>query len=64
MRRFSFSSKQNNTDTNDMFVHYLVMPSESKDVAAAGRGTFGFRNRYLAKRQVIRTIRRLRREQV
>jgi len=63
MRRFSFSSKQNNTDTNDMFVHYLVMPSESKDVAA-GRGTFGFRNRYLAKRQVIRTIRRLRREQV
>lgn len=64
MYKFSFSSKQNNTDTNDMFVHYLVMPSESKDVAAAGRGTFGFRNRYLAKRQVIRTIRRLRREQV
>ena len=66
MYKFSFSGKQNNTDTNtnDVFVQYLVVPSEPKDVAAAGRGTFGFRNRYLAKRQVIRTIRRLRREQV
>jgi hypothetical protein len=64
MYRFGFSSKENDSSTKDVFVHYLVVPSEPKEVAAAGRGTFGFRNRYLAKRQVIRTIRRLRREQV
>ena len=64
MHNFSFGSKDKNPSTTDVFVHYLVLPSEPKEVAAAGRGSFGFRNRYLAKRQVIRTIRRLRREQV
>ena len=41
---------------------YLILPSESKDVAAAGRGSLGFRNRYLVRRRVLRTIQHLRRE--
>lgn len=56
------SFKQKQSPIADTTVQYLVMPSESKDVSAAGRGSFGFRNRYLAKRRVLRTIRRLRRE--
>lgn len=62
MYTLGFSGKQKQSPNTDTSIHYLLLPSESKDVAAAGRGTFGFRNRYLAKRSVIRTIRRLRRE--
>lgn len=46
---------------SDTSVHYLILPSESKDVAAAGRGSFAFHNRYLAKQRMLRTFRRLRR---
>lgn len=57
-------SKQKHSPIAETSVQYLVMPSESKDVSAAGRGTYGFRNRYMAKRSVLRAIRRLRRENV
>jgi len=43
-------------------VRYLILPSESKEVTHANRGSFGFRNRYIAKHGVIRAFRRLRRE--
>jgi hypothetical protein len=38
---------------------YLLLGSEPKDVMSAGRGTYSFRNRYLLKRRIIRTMRRL-----
>jgi len=42
---------------------YLLFSSEPKDVRSASRGTYGFRNRYLLKRRVIRTMRRLKNPQ-
>jgi len=48
----------------EMQYQYLVAASEPKYVTAASRGRFGFRNRYLAKRSVLRTFRRIRRERV
>ncbi len=54
--------KNKRSPANKVELHYLVLSAEPKDVKAASRGTFGFRNRYLAKRRVIRTIHRLRRE--
>lgn len=62
MYTLGFSDKQKQSNTKDTSARYLILPSESKEVAAAGRGSFGFRNRYLAKRSVMRTIRRLRHE--
>ena len=64
MQTLGFNGKQKRSSEISQYAQYLALPSEPKDVAAAGRGMFGFRNRYLAKRRVLRTIRRLRREQV
>lgn len=62
MQPVSFSSKQKRSSESEMtYVRYLETPSEPKEIAAAARGSFGFRNRYLAKRRVLRTIRHLRR---
>jgi hypothetical protein len=62
MQTLGFNGKQKRSSQIDVYAQYLALPSEPKDVTVAGRGTFGFRNRYLAKRQVLRTIRRLRRQ--
>jgi len=64
MRTHSLSGKQKHMPIANTSVQYILLPSEPKEVTAAGRGTFGFRNRYLAKRRMMRTIRRLRRTQV
>jgi hypothetical protein len=37
---------------------YLRLRDEPREVRVASRGTYGFRNRYLLKRRVMRTIRR------
>lgn len=44
--------------------HYLILASEPVDHLTTGHFSFNFRNRYLAKRRVMRTVRRLRRNQV
>lgn len=55
--------KHKNLPASESFVQYFILSSEPKETAAVtGRSSFQFRNRYLAKRQVMRTIRRLRRE--
>jgi hypothetical protein len=64
MQSLGFSDKQKRSSKLDNYTQYLALPSEPKDVMAASRGSFGFRNRYLAKRRVMRTIRRIRRERV
>ncbi|HUB93636.1 MAG TPA: hypothetical protein VMB52_03980 [Verrucomicrobiae bacterium] len=65
MRNISFGSKHKNPLANESFVQYLILPSEPAEASSIGpmRESFAFRNRYLAKRQVMRTIRRLRRTQ-
>jgi hypothetical protein len=45
-------------------VQYLTLASEPKEVTAASRGSFTYHHRYLAKRRLMRTLRRLRRGQV
>lgn len=62
MNTHGIDSKYKHSPIKDTTVQYLILPSESKEVSAAGRGSFGFRNRYMAKRRVMRTIRRIRRE--
>lgn len=64
MHRLNFSGKQKRSSEPEIYTQYLIVPSESKEVTSASRGTFGFRNRYLAKRRMIRAIRRIRREHV
>lgn len=62
MRSLGFTDKQKRSSEQlKEYAQYLPMPAESKEITAAARGSFGFRNRYLAKRRVLRTIRRLRR---
>jgi hypothetical protein len=39
---------------------YLLLASEPKDVQVASRGSYGFRNRYLAKQHMLRTLRKIR----
>lgn len=58
-------SKHKNVPASENFVQYLILPSEPKETVGPimGRQSFGFRNRYLAKRQIMRTIRRIRRAQ-
>ena len=63
MNAHGFREKQIRPSQTDIAMQYLVMPSEPKEVIAAGRGSFGFRNRYLAKRRVLHTIKRMRRTQ-
>jgi hypothetical protein len=58
----SYEGKQRHAPISNTNVQYLILPSEPRYVTAAVRGSFGFRNRYLAKRQMMRAIRRLRRE--
>ncbi|HUB93127.1 MAG TPA: hypothetical protein VMB52_01345 [Verrucomicrobiae bacterium] len=63
MQSIGFNSKQKrSSEQQKNVVQYLALPTEPKEITAAARGSFGFRNRYLAKRQVLRTIRRIRRE--
>jgi hypothetical protein len=62
MQTLGFNGQQKRSSEISQYTQYLALPSESKDVTIAGRGTFGFRNRYLTKRKVLRTIRRLRRQ--
>lgn len=40
---------------------YLLLAGEPKDVRLASRGTYGFRNRYLAKQRMLRTFRKMHR---
>lgn len=54
--------KQKRSSEWNTYTQYLALPTETKDVATASRGSFGFRNRYLAKRRLLRTIRRIRHE--
>ncbi len=61
MNTFSFASHKNKHSPSIMEVQYLALASEPKDVTLAGRGSFGYHSRYLAKRRLIRTMRRLRR---
>ena len=42
---------------------YLLLSGESKDVRVASRGSIGFSNRYLLKRRMLRSIRRLKSQQ-
>jgi hypothetical protein len=63
MNTSSFSGKQKQSPIANTSVQYLVLPSEPKEVTAAGRGTFGFRNRYMAKHGMIRALRQMRRNQ-
>lgn len=58
------SDKQKNTPIANTSVRYLILPSESRDVTAANRGLFGFRNRYIAKRRMLRAFRKLRKESI
>ncbi len=61
MYPFNFNiQKQRKTSASVFEMPYLVARSESKEIAAAGRGTFGVRTRYLAKYRMLRTLRRLR----
>jgi hypothetical protein len=61
MQSISFNSKQKrSSEQKNVYVQYLASPTEPKEITAAARGSFGFRNRYLAKRQVLRTFRRIR----
>ena len=62
MQTTGFSGKQKNAPIANTSVHYLILPSESRDVAAANRGLFGFRNRYVTKHRVLRAFRKLRKE--
>ena len=57
--------KYKNLPASESFVQYLVLPSEPEETSAATAvcSSFGFRNRYLTKRRVMRNIRRLRRAQ-
>jgi hypothetical protein len=47
----------------ESFAQYLILSSEPQEIVRTTRLSFSFRNRYLAKRRVMRTIRRLRRTQ-
>lgn len=62
MYKTGLSSKQKHVPITNTSVQYLILPSESKDVAAANRGLFGFRNRYITKHRMLRAIRKLRKE--
>jgi hypothetical protein len=66
MRTISFGGKHKNLLVSEDFVQYLILSSEPKETASleAGRRSFDFPNRYIAKRRVMRTIRRLRRSRV
>jgi hypothetical protein len=64
MEPHTFSDKQKRSSKTESYSQYLIIPSEPKEVTAAARGSFSFRNRYLAKRRVLRTIRQLRRGHV
>jgi hypothetical protein len=62
MYPFNFKvQKQQDKPATGFEVQYLIAGTESRDVAAAGRGDFGSRARYLAKHRMLRTIHRLRR---
>ncbi|HEY4160884.1 MAG TPA: hypothetical protein VGM08_02365 [Candidatus Saccharimonadales bacterium] len=66
MYRHKASYKHTKTPATlaDMFAQYLILPSEPEEAVGTARVSFSFRNRYLTKRRVMRTIRRLRRTQV
>lgn len=63
MNTSSFSGKQKHSPIANTSVQYLRLASESKEVTAAGRGTFGFRNRYLTKHRMVRALRKVHRDQ-
>lgn len=66
MYRHKASDKQTKTPATPagMVTQYLILPSEPQEIVRTARLSFSFRNRYLTKRRVMRTIRRLRRTQV
>lgn len=65
MNQFSLRDRKNrHLPTTIAEVQYLALASEPKEVAAASRGSFTYHHRYLAKRRLMRTLRRLRRGQL
>jgi len=58
------SRKHKQPPAATIWVQYLAPASEPKEVAAASRGSFTYHHRYLAKRRLMRTLRRLRRGQL
>ena len=65
MNQFSIRDRKNkHPPTSLAGVQYLALSSEPKEVTAASRGSFGYHNRYLAKRRLMRAVRRLRHGQV
>ncbi len=66
MYRHSASGRHTKTPAvvTETFAQYLILPSEPEEVIGAANVSFGFRNRYMTKRRVMRIIRRIRRTQV
>ena len=62
MQVSSLNDKQKHSPVTNTSVQYLISPSEPRDVAAANRGLYGFRNRYITKYRMARAFRKLRRE--
>lgn len=59
MRRSASDATNHNKDYQ---VHYLILSSEPADNQTSGRITFYYHNRYLAKRRMMRHLRRLRKD--
>ena len=62
MYPFSLRGRKHKNTPTIMGVQYLAMASEPQESTGAGHLSFTYHNRYLAKRRVMRNVRRLRRD--